>query len=172
MRGRLGVVAHPLADDRKRYMLASGDAGPRMPADVHREVGLQPRHGRNRFQFVVDQAQRIAVLPQGVVGSPDDGQQPVGTLGRVFAGDLLHALLPLDEELLSGLAAAVGEDAVAEVLFPQMGHVDERHAARVERKEEHVPGEFQRRSGGEVEVLDASDGLERNGRLTVLSTPV
>ena len=50
-------------------------------------------------------------------------------------------------------------------MLPQEGHVDERHAPRVEGKEKHVPRKVLRGPVREVQFLDAPEAVEREGAL-------
>lgn len=96
------------------------------------------------FQVVVDVVSGIAVDASLVAaGVTDDGEQVIALVFRVFVHYLLHLFCPCDDELLTRLAAAVGDVAVFQVTFPEECHVDETHAAQVEAHKKHIAGEVQ-----------------------------
>ena len=158
--GVLGVVSHAFADDGQWHVFASGDACPGVSADVHGEGYGQAQTVADGLQVAVDAMCGIDVLAARLhfAGRIDDGQQ-VGRLGVVVAmDDFLHTLFPLDEELLTGLASAIRQHASAEVLLPQVGNIDKRHAARIEGEEKHVASKCECARVREVHLPDAPDG--------------
>ena len=163
LRGVLRIVPHALTDDRNGNMLTSGDARPRVAAHVHREIHRQTGRRGYLFQFVVDKPLRTAVLRPFILRPSENRQQIFRPAIRIFVDNLLHALLPPDEHPLSRLPAAIGENAVAEVSFPKVSHVDERHAPRVEREEEHIPCQVPVGLLRQVQSPEATDDLQRNG---------
>ena len=69
--------------------------------------------------------------------------------------DPLHRGFPLDAQPLSRLMPFIGEDAIVQVLFLQIGHVDEGHTSRIEAEEEQVAGEAFLHIA-QADMLDAS----------------
>ena len=158
-------MSHALADYRNWYVLAFGDACPRVPAHVHgkrRDNAAQPG---NFFQVLVDAEQRTFVLGAEFFGRQFQDREQVitGTSCGIFRHGFLHAAFPPDVELLSGLVPAVTQYAVLQVGFLQISHVDERHATGVKRKEEHILCQFPMRLSRQVKFLDAPDVLQGYG---------
>ena len=143
MGGSFGVVAHAFADDGEGDALALGDAGPGVAGHVEGERNLQSGQPCDFLQLTVRAGDGVPVLVP-VVGVGEDGQQiGIGGRGGVFVDEVLHACFPFDAQLLAGFVPAVDENVVLQIFLAQVGHVDERHAAGVERKEEDVAGEVQ-----------------------------
>ena len=166
-RSGLGVVTHPLTDDRNRYVQTPGYAGPRVTADIHGERLGELEPGSDNLQTLVHLVRGIEVLGALVyaVLRTDDGQQVGRAAGVILGYQLVHAPLPLDGELLPGLPPVVGENAPAEVGLAQVGHVDEGHATRIEREQEHVAGKVERGMRPEVHLLDLADDFGSDGPL-------
>ncbi len=93
----------------------------------------------------------------GAVFADDDRKEILCGRRAVGVDDGLHVLFPSDGELLARLLAAVDNVVVAEVFFAQVGHVYKRHAAHIEREEEHVARKGHGFVGSQVESLDAAD---------------
>ena len=165
-RGALAVVPHRFADDGQRHVAALGYARPAVARDVGAERDGRFDAAADDLEARVDEVDGVEVLPSPPAARRRDDGQQIGRAGRgVAVDDVLHGLLPLDEQLLVGLLPAIGEDAVAQVLLLEVGHVDERHPPRVEAEHEEVAGLPQRRLRRQVECLDAADDDGRDGTL-------
>ena len=107
-----------------------------MYAIVHRQRNGHPNLQSDFFQGGAHPVDGVAVLLPSVgqrIG--DDGKQVFRVVSILVLGDyLLHARLPPDAQPLPGLPPTVGQYAVLQVGFPQIGHIDERHATGVERE--------------------------------------
>ena len=139
-------MAHALAYDGEGDVAVACGAGPGVACDVHGEVVLESDERHDFFQFGVDEVLRALVL-RAFVGCciADDGQEVGGWRCWVLVDYGLHVFLPPHEHALSGLLAAVCEEAVGQVGFLEVGHVDEGHATCVEAEEEHVAGVVEKR---------------------------
>lgn len=87
-----------------------------MTGNVEGERNCYTDHSGYGFQVVVDVVAYVAVSAS-LVGSgiADDGQQVVALVLGVLVKNHLHFLSPFDDELLTGLATAVGDISVFEV---------------------------------------------------------
>lgn len=121
----LGVMAHALADDRQRDVLAAGYARPAVACHIHRQWGGQAELLGQGLQLTVHQVDGVQVLTTLIVAPTDDGQQVGRLVHWIFVQQCLHATLPADAEALPRLPAAVGEKTALQVIAAQVGHVDE-----------------------------------------------
>lgn len=87
-----------------------------MASDVEGQWDLDIYHLGYLLQVVVDIVAHVAVSASLVgAGIPDDGQYIVGGVFGIFIEYHLHFLCPFYNQLLSGLAATVGDVAVFEI---------------------------------------------------------
>lgn len=95
-----------------------------MACDIGRQRYAQPQLFTEFLQLGIDKMRGVLVLLAGILlHIPDDRQQVGRAGGVVFLDNLLHRLLPLDEQLLPGLLPAVGQHPVLQVLLFQVGHI-------------------------------------------------
>ena len=96
-------MSHALADDRKRDVLALGNARPTMPSNVHSQRYVQSCQTGNFLQRHIDAADGVTVLCPFIGTWVGDYRQEVagGRILAVLGDDVFHALLPFDGELLS-----------------------------------------------------------------------
>lgn len=84
-----------------------------MASHIQGERRLDSEHRRNLLQIGIDGVCQVAVgTPLIATCGSDDGKQVVGTIFGIFFQDTAHFLCPAYDELLPGLAAAVGHIAV------------------------------------------------------------
>ena len=184
LRGVLGVVPHGLADDANGDILLFGSRGPRMARNIHGERSGDAGKSTNLFKVAVDAEHSVEILAAlGAVFADDDRKEILCGRRSVGVDDGLHVLFPSYGELLPRLLAAVDNVVVAEVFFAQVGHVYKRHAAHIEREEEHVARKGHSFVGSQVEGFDAADvgkaygaarglvdtGVDRGERFTLRS---
>lgn len=108
------IMSHTLADNRKRDVLALGNARPTMPGNVHGQRYVQSCQTGNFLQRHIDAADGVTVLCPFIGAWVGDYRKEV-TDGRILAvlgDDVFHALLPLDGELLPGLSSPVRDYSV------------------------------------------------------------
>ena len=135
-----------------------------MARHIHGERRGYAGKGTNLLEVAVDAEHGVEILGAlGAVFARDDGQEILRGRGTVGVDDGLHGAFPSDGELLTRLLAAVDDVAVAQVFFAQIGDVDKRHAAHIEREEKYVAGEGERLVAGEIEGLDAAYGGKADG---------
>ena len=104
-----------------------------MTSDVKGQRDLDSYHLGYLLQVVVDVVAHVAVSTSLVgTGILDDGQQVVGGVFGILVEYHLHFLCPFDYQLLTGLAAAIGDVSVFEVRLFQERHVDEAHSTEIE----------------------------------------
>ncbi len=170
----LTVVPHRLAYDGKRDVLAFGNACPCVAGNVGGEGYGQAEHLSECLQVTVHVVEHCLVLPSPVaLHAPYDGQEVWRACGAagILTHYILHGPLPLDTEQLPRLPPAVGKYTVLQVAFPEIRHIDERHASGVEREHEQVAGEVEGSLCREVEVSEAADNLEWDGTFDGLVHP-
>ena len=95
----------------------------------------------------------------------DDRQKVIGLRSIVLIHNLLHTLLPFDEELLPRLASAIGKHTILQILFSQVCHIHEWHTSGIEAHKEHISGEVKGRIHREVHLLNSLDDFQRYGSL-------
>ena len=157
-------MAHGLADDAHGDVSLFGSRSPRMARHIHGEGRGYAGKGANLLEVAVDAEHGVEILGAlGAVFARDDGQEILRGRGTVGVDDGLHGAFPSDGELLARLLAAVDDVAVAQVFFAEIGDVDKRHAAHIEREEKDVAGEGERLVAGEIESLDAAYGGHADG---------
>ena len=121
------IMSHALADDRKRDVLALGNARPTMAGNVHGQRYVQSCQTDNFLQRHIDAADGITVLCPFIGTGVCNYRQEVtgGRILSILGDDVFHALLPLDGELLPGLSSPVRDGSVLQVRFFQIGHINE-----------------------------------------------
>ena len=120
-------MSHALPDDRKRDVLALGNARPTMAGNVHGQRYVQSCQTDNFLQRHIDAADGITVLCPFIGTGVCNYRQEVtgGRILSILGDDVFHALLPLDGELLPGLSSPVRDGSVLQVRFFQIGHINE-----------------------------------------------
>lgn len=138
-------MAHAFADYGQGNSFGFGCGGPAVASDVEGQRNLDSYHLGDLFQVVIDVVAHVAV-GASLVGSGilDDGQQVVGGVLGILVEYHLHFFRPLDYQLLSGLATAVGDVAVFEVRLFEKCHVNETHSSEIEAHKEHITGIVER----------------------------
>ena len=96
-------------------------------------------------------------------GIADDGKEIVAFVFGVLVEYHLHLFCPFDDELLTGLAATIGDVAVFEVSLFQESHVNKAHPSEIKAHKEHITGVVECRSQGQVQSLDLLDYSQRQG---------
>ena len=94
-------MSHALADDRKRDVLALGNARPTMAGNVHGQRYVQSCQTDNFLQRHIDAADGITVLCPFIGTGVCNYRQEVtgGRILSILGDDVFHALLPLDGEI-------------------------------------------------------------------------
>ena len=138
------VVAHAFADYRQRYALCFSCGCPAVAGNVEGQRDCDADHSGYGFQVVVDVIAYVAVGASLVgAGITDDGQQVFAFVLGVLVKNHLHFLSPFDDELLIGLATAVGDISVFEVSFFQKCHIDKTHSPEIKAHKKHIAGVVQ-----------------------------
>ena len=145
-------------------MCTQGQAGPSMTRHVGREGNIQSELITQHLEFSVYQMGGTFILPAFIGMHVADNGQQVGGIGRsVFIHNLLHGAFPFNHQTLTGLLTTIAEHTMAQVTLAKEGHVDERHATRIERKHKEVACIVHQRLAREVQLSNLPDGLYRYG---------
>ncbi len=116
MGGCLAVVAHAFGDYGERDAFGFGSGSPAVAGYVEGQRDCYSYHYGDTFQAVVDVVACVAVGASLVEsGIANDGHEVAAFVFGILVEYRLHLLSPFDDELLTGLAAPVGDVAVFEV---------------------------------------------------------
>ena len=92
--------------------------------------------------------------------------QHIQRVAIVSVDDLLQGRLDAQGEHLPGFLAFIGQHTVADIAFPQVDHVHERHSPGVKTEHEKVAGQrIFGVHGRQVGIVDSPEGLTRQGAL-------
>lgn len=96
-RGLFRIMSHALPDDRKRDVLALGNARPTMPGNVHGQRYGQSCQTGDFLQRHIDAADGVTILWPLIGAWVGDYRQEVagGRILSILGDDVFHALLPL-----------------------------------------------------------------------------
>ena len=129
-----------------------------MAGDIEGQRDCYSDLSGDTFQAVVNVVAGIAVGASLVeAGIADNRQQVVALVFGVLVEYHLHLLCPFDDELLTGLAAAISDVAVFEVCLFQKCHVDEAHTSEIKAHQEHITGVVEGWSQRQVQCFDFLD---------------
>ena len=110
------VVTHTFGYDRERDALGFCGGCPAMTGNIEGQRYAYTNYFCDSLQIMVDVIGGIAIgasLIDSVITY--DWKQIVALILRVFVENHLHLLCPFDDELLTGLAAAICDIAIFEV---------------------------------------------------------
>ena len=116
-------------DDGQFHVAPVCHACPGVAHDIRREIALDARLSGKFFQLFVVAYECLYVLLMALLhGVGGKKREHVFTsFARVFINNVLHTRLQLHPDNLSRLMPTVCDDAVANLLFAQMGGIYERH---------------------------------------------
>ena len=98
------------------------------------------------FQVAVDVATFAAVGVSFVgVVIGDNRQEIIGWIIGVFVEYQLHLRFSADDQLLAGLATAIGYAAILKVGLLQKGHIYEAHPPEIKAHQKHIAGKVESR---------------------------
>lgn len=148
----LRFMPHALADHRHGYIIVVGYARPRVAGHIQRQRFHQTYAPAYILQMSVDKMRGAEILPPFVLAAWLDHRQDVGRfIVLISVGYRSHRLLPFYGELLACLPAAICQDAVMKILFPQVRHIHRCHAACVEAEQKHIPCHRVKRAPAQIQ---------------------
>ncbi len=102
------------------------------------------------------------------IAIPNDWEEKVAFILRIFVENVLHFLGPFDGQFLACLASFVGDVAISEIFLLEECHIDKTHATEHETQDEHIPCEVEMWDEPEIMVCHLLDDFQWNSPLNGL----
>ena len=166
--GAGGSVTQPFADDGHIGMAVIGQARPTVTGHIGRQLVGNACQLGEFLQLAVVIGEPVAILAIGFVGMlmRQDGKNIVRVVGTIAVDNLQGTRRKLEAYLLIGLAALVGEIAIAvDLRLAEKSDIDKGDAARKDAEQEDVAHQLEGAARKKGDFLQFPDFGDSDGTL-------